>query len=125
MNILGVAFHHTPTACDIPLVADMSTDFLSHPIDFGAVRKTIAKLFTTIITLLHFQHAVIFAGAQKSVGTAGVTIVFVRDDMLDRSSELCPSTLNYKLQYENNSRYNTPPIFRSGEAFKLTNNVDF
>lgn len=54
----------------------------------------------------------IFAGAQKNVGSAGVTVVIVRDDLLGFALRECPSVLEYKVQAGNNSLYNTPPCFR-------------
>lgn len=59
-----------------------------------------------------FQFGVIFAGAQKNVGSAGVTVVIVRDDLLGFALRECPSVLDYKVQAGNGSLYNTPPCFR-------------
>jgi phosphoserine aminotransferase len=59
-----------------------------------------------------FKFGVIFAGAQKNVGSAGVTVVIIRDDLLDFALRECPTVLEYKVQAENGSLYNTPPCFR-------------
>ena len=82
------SFPKTPA----PLVADMSSDILSRPIN--------AKDF-----------ALIYAGAQKNLGPAGVTIVIIRKDLLDRCRPTVPTMLRYKTHSENNSLYNTPPCF--------------
>lgn len=58
------------------------------------------------------QFGVIFAGAQKNVGSAGVTVVIIRDDLLGFALRECPSILEYKVQAGNSSLYNTPPCFR-------------
>lgn len=87
---------------DIPLVCDISSSFMSHPID---VKK----------------FAVIFAGAQKNVGPSGLTIVIVRKDLLGKAHALCPQLMNYQLMAEKGSTPNTPPcfnIYMSGLVFK-------
>ncbi len=91
-TIQGVVFPSEPTVGDAPLVCDMSSNFLSMPID---VRK----------------YALIYAGAQKNAGPAGVTIVILRDDLLARVPDNLPAMLNYRVQAENKSLYNTPPVF--------------
>ena len=90
-TIGGVEFFWTPQA-DVPLVADMSSTILSRPIevdDFG----------------------VIYAGAQKNIGPAGLTLVIVRRDLLGRASDQCPAMLNWQVAADNDSMYNTPPTF--------------
>src|SRR5262245_19669730 len=77
---------------DVPLVADASSDILSGPIDVG-------------------RFGLIYAGAQKNLGPSGVTLVIVRDDLLARSTSDLPVMLNYKVQADNNSLYNTPNTF--------------
>src|SRR5580765_918406 len=80
---------------DIPLVSDTSSDIFSRPIDVP-------------------RHALIYAGAQKNLGPAGVTIVIIRDDMLARSvanGAALPTMLNYAVHAEHGSLYNTPPVF--------------
>ncbi|XP_033272564.2 phosphoserine aminotransferase isoform X2 [Orcinus orca] len=92
-TVHGVEFDFIPDVKGAVLVCDMSSNFLSKPVDvskFGAI----------------------FAGAQKNVGSAGVTVVIVRDDLLGFALRECPSVLDYKVQAGNNSLYNTPPCFR-------------
>ncbi|MFT3930813.1 MAG: 3-phosphoserine/phosphohydroxythreonine transaminase [Spongiibacteraceae bacterium] len=90
-TIGGVEFFWTPKV-NAPLVADMSSTILSRPInvnDFG----------------------VIYAGAQKNIGPAGLTIVIVRKDLMGKASSICPTMLDYKIAADNDSMYNTPPTF--------------
>ncbi|MFN4032793.1 MAG: 3-phosphoserine/phosphohydroxythreonine transaminase [Fimbriimonadales bacterium] len=91
-TIQGVVFPCEPVVGDAPLVCDMSSNFLSTPID---VRK----------------YALIYAGAQKNAGPAGVTIVILRDDLLARAPDNLPAMLSYRVQAEHKSLYNTPPVF--------------
>lgn len=76
----------------VPLVCDMSSDFLSRPIEVA-------------------KYGLIYAGAQKNAGPAGVTIVIIREDLLERVPEGMPAMLDYRLLAEKNSLYNTPPVF--------------
>src|SRR5581483_9649245 len=79
----------------VPLVSDTSSDMFSRPLDIS-------------------KHALIYAGAQKNMGPAGVTVVIIREDLLPRSTEkkaTLPTMLNYAVHVENNSLYNTPPAF--------------
>ncbi len=101
-TIGGVEFHWIPQVGDIPLVADMSSTILSRPIDVG-------------------RYGVIYAGAQKNIGPAGLTIVIVRRDLLGRARETTPVTMNWAVQAENGSMYNTPPtlaIYLAGLVFQ-------
>lgn len=91
-TIGGVQFHWTPETGDVPLVADMSSDILSRPIDVS-------------------KYGLIYAGAQKNMGPSGLTIVIVRDDLLGHALPITPSAFNYQLQAENDSMYNTPPTY--------------
>lgn len=92
-TIQGVEYPQTPTLPDdVVLVADASSDFLSRPLDVG-------------------RYGVVFAGAQKNAGPAGVTIVIVRDDVLDRIPDGLPRMLDYRTYAEHGSLYNTPPVF--------------
>jgi phosphoserine aminotransferase len=91
-TIQGVQFPTEPLAGDVPLVCDASSDFLSRPVD---VRK----------------YGILYACAQKNAGPAGVTIVIVRKDLLQRSSEQLPGYLNYQIHAEAKSLWNTPPTF--------------
>ncbi len=91
-TIGGVQFHWTPDTGSVPLVADMSSDILSRPIDVS-------------------KYGLIYAGAQKNMGPSGLTIVIVRDDLLGHALPVTPSAFNYKLQAEADSMYNTPPTY--------------
>jgi len=91
-TIQGVEFFEPPEAGDAPLVCDASSDFLSRPMDVE-------------------RHALLYAGAQKNAGPAGVTIVVVRGDLLDRVPEGLPAMLDCRLLTREHSRYNTPPVF--------------
>jgi phosphoserine aminotransferase len=92
-TIQGVAFPHTPVAAEgVRLVADASSDFLSRPVDVG-------------------RYAVLYAGAQKNAGPAGVTIAIVSDDVLRTIPDGLPTMLDYRTYVEHGSLYNTPPVF--------------
>ncbi|NML46816.1 3-phosphoserine/phosphohydroxythreonine transaminase [Ramlibacter sp. G-1-2-2] len=91
-TIGGVQYHWTPDTGRVPLVADMSSDILSRPIDVS-------------------KYGLIYAGAQKNIGPSGLTIVVVRDDMLGHALPITPSAFNYQVQGENDSMYNTPPTY--------------
>jgi phosphoserine aminotransferase len=91
-TIGGVEYQWTPDTGDVPLVADMSSHLLSRPID---IRK----------------FGVIYAGAQKNAGPAGVTIVIVRKSLLERALPITPSAFHWKEQAENDSMLNTPPTY--------------
>jgi phosphoserine aminotransferase len=94
-TIEGTEWKALPDVGNAPLVNDTSSDMFSRPIDVS-------------------RHALIYAGAQKNMGPAGVTVVIVRDDMLPRSLEKkssLPTMLNYAVHAENKSLYNTPPAF--------------
>jgi phosphoserine aminotransferase len=91
-TIEGTEYKELPSVGDAPLVNDTSSDMFSRPIDVA-------------------KHALIYSGAQKNMGPAGVTVVIVRDDMLPRSQKALPTMLNYAIHAENGSMYNTPPTF--------------
>jgi len=91
-TINGVEFDGLPDAGDVPIVADMSSHILSRPIDVT-------------------QYGVIYGGAQKNIGPAGLCIVIVREDLLGRASPLTPAVFNWKTQAENQSMINTPPTY--------------
>jgi phosphoserine aminotransferase len=91
-TIEGTEWKSLPDLGDVPLVADASSDILSGPIDVS-------------------RFGIIYAGAQKNLGPSGVTMVILRDDLLARSNKNLPTMLNYKVQAENNSLYNTPNTF--------------
>jgi len=90
-TIGGVEYFWTPQV-DVPLVVDMSSTILSRPIDVS-------------------EFGVIYAGAQKNIGPAGLTLVVVRRDLLGRADEKCPAMLNWQTAADNDSMYNTPPTF--------------
>jgi len=91
-TIGGVEFSYSPDTGDVPLVADMSSTILSRPIDVS-------------------KYGVIYAGAQKNVGPAGITIVIVRDDLIGNPITSAPAMFDYKVHAENDSMYNTPPTY--------------
>lgn len=91
-TIFGVEFEGEPVASDVPLVCDMSSNFISKPVDVS-------------------KYGLIYAGAQKNAGPAGATIVIIREDLLDRAPENLPAMLDYKNLAKNGSMYNTPPCF--------------
>jgi phosphoserine aminotransferase len=91
-TIGGVQFHWTPDTGKVPLVADMSSDILSRPIDVA-------------------RYGLIYAGAQKNIGPSGLTIVVVREDLLGHALPVTPSAFNYKIQADADSMYNTPPTY--------------
>ena len=98
----GVQFHWVPNTEDIPLIADVTSDFLARKIDVS-------------------QYGMLYASAQKNIGAAGLTIVIIRDDLLDQSMDLTPAVFNYGKQAKNNSRVNTLPtysIYISGLIFR-------
>jgi phosphoserine aminotransferase len=91
-TIFGTQWMEFPDAGDIPLIADMSSDILSHSFDAS-------------------KFALIYAGAQKNLGPSGVTVAILRPDMLERASDNVPTMLRYDTHGKNNSLYNTPPTF--------------
>lgn len=101
-TIQGVEFSGDPSTT-APLICDMSSDILSRPVDVS-------------------KYAMIYAGAQKNMGPAGVTVVIIRDDLLAQVPEKLHPMLDYKLQAENASLYNTPPcwnIYVTGLVYKF------
>jgi phosphoserine aminotransferase len=91
-TIYGTEWKALPDVAAIPLVSDTSSDMFSRPIDVG-------------------RHALIYAGAQKNMGPAGVTVVIIREDLLARSAASLPVMLSYAVHAENGSMFNTPPVF--------------
>ena len=101
-TIGGVEYHFTPDVGGVPLVADMSSDILSRPFDVS-------------------KYALIYGGAQKNIGPAGLTIVIVREDLLGQALPATPTAFDYKIVADNESMYNTPPtyaIYIAGLVFK-------
>jgi phosphoserine aminotransferase len=91
-TIAGVGFHSVPDSGDVPLVCDMSSDILSRPIDVS-------------------KFGVIYAGAQKNMGPAGITLAVVRDDLLGKASRPIPSVMDYAVAAKSGSMNNTPPTY--------------
>ena len=91
-TVRGVQFHWTPDTGAVPLVADMSSDILSRPMDVT-------------------RYGLIYAGAQKNMGIAGLTVVIVREDLLGRALPITPAAFNYAIQAEQGSMFNTPPTY--------------
>ncbi len=90
-TIFGTQYHYTPQV-EVPLVCDMSSDIFSRPVDIE-------------------KYGIIFAGAQKNMGTAGVTIVIIREDLLEEAPKDLPTMLQYRVHAEKDSLFNTPPTF--------------
>ncbi|MBI4006283.1 MAG: 3-phosphoserine/phosphohydroxythreonine transaminase, partial [Gammaproteobacteria bacterium] len=98
----GVEFNWIPDTGDVPIVADMSSNILSRPIDVS-------------------RFGLIYAGAQKNIGPSGITVVIVRDDLIGNALPMTPIPLNYTIQAQDASLYNTPPTFAwylTGLVFK-------
>ena len=91
-TIYGTKFPAVPDTGDVPLVADMSSCIISEPVDVS-------------------KFAVIYAGAQKNMAPAGLTVVIVREDLLGKARPETPSMLDWQLMAENDSMYNTPPCY--------------
>ncbi|MDJ0832401.1 MAG: 3-phosphoserine/phosphohydroxythreonine transaminase [Gammaproteobacteria bacterium] len=91
-TIGGVEYHGLPDSGDVPLVADMSSTILSRPLDVSS-------------------YGIIYAGAQKNIGPAGLTLVIIRDDLIGSAGDDCPSMLNYATHAEAGSMSNTPPTY--------------
>ena len=101
-TIGGVQYHFTPEVGAVPLVADMSSEILSRRIEVS-------------------KYGLIYGGAQKNIGPAGLTIVIVREDLLGRALPITPSAFDYRQQAEADSMFNTPPtyaIYIAGLVFK-------
>jgi phosphoserine aminotransferase len=101
-TIGGVEIFWTPDVGAVPLVADMSSHILSRPIDVS-------------------KYALIYAGAQKNIGPAGLAIIIVREDLIGETLPVTPSMYDYKIHADNESMYNTPPTFAiyvAGLVFK-------
>jgi phosphoserine aminotransferase len=101
-TIGGIEYHWTPETGAVPLVADISSNFLSKPVDVA-------------------RYGLIYGGAQKNIGPAGLTIVIVRDDLIGQALAITPSAFDYKQQAEADSMLNTPPtyaIYVAGLVFR-------
>ncbi|MEO7853764.1 MAG: 3-phosphoserine/phosphohydroxythreonine transaminase [Rubrivivax sp.] len=91
-TIGGVEYHWTPDTGEVPLLADMSSNILSRPLEVS-------------------KYGLIYGGAQKNIGPAGLTIVIVRDDLIGQALPITPSAFDYKQQADNDSMFNTPPTY--------------
>jgi phosphoserine aminotransferase len=101
-TIGGVEYHWTPDTGEVPLVADMSSHILSRPLDVA-------------------RYGLIYAGAQKNIGPAGLVVVIVREDLIGHALPDTPNVLDYRLQSDADSMLNTPPTFSlylAGLTFK-------
>ena len=102
-TIGGVELHWVPETGDVPLVADMSSTLLSRPIDVS-------------------KFGIIYAGAQKNIGPAGLVVVIIRDDLIGQAQAGTPIMFDYKTHADNGSMYNTPPTYAwylAGLVFQL------
>ena len=91
-TIYGTRFHDLPDTGSVPLVADLSSCILSEPLDVT-------------------KFGMIYAGAQKNMGPAGLTVVVIREDLIGNARESCPTMFNYQIHADNGSMYNTPPTY--------------
>ena len=91
-TIYGTVYHELPDTGDVPLIADISSCFLSEPIDVT-------------------KFGMLYGGAQKNVAPAGVTICIIREDLLGKARDITPTMLNYQIHADNGSMYNTPPCY--------------
>jgi phosphoserine aminotransferase len=91
-TIYGTEWHYVPDVGNVPLVADTSSHMYSRPIDVS-------------------KYGLIYAGAQKNLAPAGLTLVIIRDDLVKRTPSTLPTMMQYGVQAENKSMYNTPPVF--------------
>ncbi|MCW8883415.1 MAG: 3-phosphoserine/phosphohydroxythreonine transaminase [Sedimenticola sp.] len=91
-TIQGIEFPYLPESGDVPLVGDFSSTILSRPVDVS-------------------KYGVIYAGAQKNIGPAGLTVVIVRDDLIGETIAGTPAMFDYQIQSEGDSMYNTPPTY--------------
>jgi len=101
-TIGGVEYFFDPDVGDVPLVADMSSNLLSRPLDVS-------------------RYGLIYGGAQKNIGPSGLTLVIVREDLLGHAHPLLPTAFNYQTVADNHSMYNTPPtyaIYIAGLVFR-------
>lgn len=106
-TIFGTRYNEFPNTGKVPLVADMSSEILSREIDVS-------------------KFGIIYAGAQKNMGPAGVTVVIIREDLIGNAMKITPTMLNYKTHADNNSMFNTPPcysIYICGKVFEWVKNL--
>lgn len=101
-TIYGTKYHELPDTGDVPLVADISSCILSEPVDVS-------------------KFGILYAGAQKNVAPAGLTIVIIREDLIGKAMDITPTMFNYETHSENGSMFNTPPcytIYVAGKVIK-------
>ena len=91
-TIYGTRFNELPDTGDVPLIADMSSCIISEPVDVS-------------------KFGLIYAGAQKNMGPAGLTVVIIREDLIGNAMDITPTMFNYKIHADNGSMYNTPPTY--------------
>jgi len=91
-TIYGTVYHELPDTGDVPLVADISSCILSAPIDVS-------------------KFGVLYAGAQKNMAPAGLTVVIIREDLIGKARDITPTMFNYQIHADNGSMYNTPPCY--------------
>ncbi len=91
-TIYGTVYHDLPDTGDVPLVADISSCILSRPIDVS-------------------KFGVLYAGAQKNMAPAGVTVVIIREDLIGKAMDITPTMFNYQTHADNGSMFNTPPCY--------------
>ena len=91
-TIYGTVYHELPQTGDVPLVADVSSCFLSEPIDVS-------------------KFGVIYAGAQKNMAPAGLVVAIIRDDLIGHAMDITPTMLNFQTHADNGSMFNTPPCW--------------
>ncbi len=91
-TIYGTRFNEIPQTGNVPLVADMSSCILSEPVDVS-------------------KFGVIYAGAQKNMGPAGLTVVIIKESLIGKAMDITPTMFNYKIHADNDSLYNTPPTY--------------
>ena len=91
-TIYGTVYHELPETGDVPLVADISSCILSRPIDVS-------------------KFGILYAGAQKNMAPAGVTVVIIREDLIGHEMDITPTMFNYKIHADNGSMFNTPPCY--------------
>ncbi len=91
-TIYGTRFSDIPETGNVPLISDMSSCILSEPVDVS-------------------KYAMIYAGAQKNMGPAGLTVVIIREDLIGNARETTPTMFNYQIHADNGSMYNTPPTY--------------
>lgn len=91
-TIYGTVYHELPQTGDVPLVADISSCILSTPIDVS-------------------KFGMLYAGAQKNMAPAGLTVVIIREDLIGNAQEITPTMFNYKTHADNDSMFNTPPCY--------------